>query len=72
MKDRFRRITYPLQTFTQVQPAVNFIRQQQAAQRSVFLIVSGQLVLKIVPEIFDSECVTRTFLFCGNMSKYTD
>jgi hypothetical protein len=72
MKNRFRRITYPLETFTQVQPAIDFIRQQQSAQRSVFLIVSGRLALEIVPEIFDLECVTQIFLFCAHMSKYND
>jgi hypothetical protein len=67
MKDHFRRVTYPLMTFTQVEPAIDFIRQRQVAQRSVFLIVSGRLALEIVPQ----ECVIQIFLFCGNMCNYT-
>jgi len=70
MKDRFRRVTYPLTTFTQVQPAIHFINQQQTAQKSVFLIVSGQLAVKIVPQIYDFECVRQIFVFCGIMTNY--
>jgi len=70
MKDRFRRITYPLKTFTQVQPAIHFINQQQIDQKSVFLIVSGQLALKIVPQIYDFQCVRQIFVFCGLMTNY--
>lgn len=40
MKDRFRRVTYPLHTFTQVETAIDFIREQQTNEMSVFLIVS--------------------------------
>ncbi len=38
MKDRFRRITYPLKTLkqVQVQSAINEIDEQQNAQKSVF------------------------------------
>jgi hypothetical protein len=72
MKDRFRRVTRPLITFTEVQPTIDFIRQRQAVKRSVFLIVSGRLALEIVPQIYDLECVIQIFIFCGNMSKYID
>lgn len=72
MKDRFRRVTHPLLTFTEVEPVVNFIRQRQVIQRSVFLIVSGKLGSEIVPQIFDLECVVQIFVFCGNISNHSD
>jgi hypothetical protein len=70
MKDCFCRITYPLKTLKQVQPAINEIDEQQTAQKSVFLIVSGQLALKIVPQIYDFQCVRQIFVFCGLMTNY--
>ncbi|CAF1498229.1 unnamed protein product [Rotaria sp. Silwood1] len=72
MKDRFRRVTYPLETFTKVQPTIDFIRQQQAAQMSVFLIVSGQLALDIVPQVYDYNCVIQIFIFCAKIKNYTE
>ena len=56
MKDRFRRVTYLLHTFTQVPAAINFIHQQEANQMSVFLIVLGQCARQNVREIFDLLC----------------
>jgi hypothetical protein len=70
MKNRFRRVTHPLETFTDSKSAIDSIHQQQAAGKSVFLIVSGSLADEIVPKIFDCECVVQIFLFCANMQKY--
>jgi hypothetical protein len=72
MKDRFRRVTYPLETFTDSQSAIDFIHQQQTAGKSVFLIVSGTFALEIVPQIYDLNCVSQIFLFCANMKSYTE
>lgn len=71
MKDRFRRVTYPLHTFTQVSPAVDFIRQQHAQKMSVFLIVSGRYAQDIVPKIYDLDCVVQIFIFCAKINDYT-
>ncbi len=71
MKDRFRRVTYPLETFIDVQPAIDFIHQQQAAEKSVFLIISGSLAREIVPKIYDLDCVIQIFIFCANMKNHT-
>jgi len=70
MKNRFRRVIYPLETFTDVNPAINFIREQQAAKRSVFLIVSGSLARGIVPKVYDLECVIQIFIFCANIKDH--
>jgi hypothetical protein len=71
MKDRFRRVTYPLETFTNVKPAIDAIRQHQNAGKSVFLILSGTLALEMVPHIYDFECVIQIFIFCAVIKDYT-
>ena len=71
MKDRFRRVTYPLYTFTQVQPAIDFIHEQKDKQMSIFLIASGKYARQIVPEIYDLGCVIQIFIFCAKIKDYT-
>lgn len=71
MKERFCRVTHPIETFMDVQPAVDFICQQQAAEKSVFLIVSDELGREIVPQIFDLEYVAQIFIFCDDMTKHS-
>ncbi|CAF4241294.1 unnamed protein product [Adineta steineri] len=50
MKERFRRVTYPLHTFTDVISAVKFIEEQRDAGKTVFLITSGRLTRELVPQ----------------------
>ena len=71
MKERFRRITYPLHTFTNVSSTVAFIREQQA-NISIFLIVSGKLAHEILPIVFPIECVIYIFIFCRDMMEHMD
>ncbi len=71
MKNRFRRVTYPLETFIDIQPAIDFIHQQQATGKSVFLIISGSLAREVVPQIYDLDCVTQIFIFCGNIANHS-
>ncbi|CAF3759540.1 unnamed protein product [Rotaria sp. Silwood1] len=71
MKERFRRVTNPIQTFVDIDSTIDFIRQQQDAEKCVFLIVSGKLGREIVPQIFNFECVAQIFIFCGNIIKHS-
>lgn len=52
MKERFRRVTCPLHTFTDVDSAVAFIREQERAGMAVFSIVSGELAHPILPVVY--------------------
>lgn len=71
MKDRFRRVTFPLHTFTDVQPAIQFIHQQQINGKTVFLIVSRTLGREIVPQISDLSCVRQILIFCGSILNHS-
>ena len=70
MKERFRRVTYPLHTFTNVDAAVAFIREQEKNKISVFLIVSGRLAHAILPTVSLLECLIYVFIFCGDMKQH--
>jgi len=72
MKQRFRRITYPLHTFTDVGDSVNFIWTQEEIGTSVFLIVSGTLGKEIVPLIYRSSCIVQIYIYCGNIAAHMD
>ncbi|UJR24519.1 hypothetical protein I4U23_005894 [Adineta vaga] len=70
MKDRFRRITYPIYTFTETRSAKQFIEQEQTANKTVFLIISGRLALELVPEVYDYLCLKQIFLFTSKICDY--
>ena len=72
MKERFRRVTYPLHTFTDINSTVAFIHEQERAGMAVFLIVSGELAHEIVPLIYPFECLVYVFIFCLDMMKHKD
>lgn len=71
IKDRFRRVTFPLYTFTDVQPAIQFIHQQQINGKSFFLIVSETLRREIVPQIYGLHCVRQILIFCGSILNHS-
>lgn len=71
MKDRFRRVTYPLETFTDVHSAINFIAQQQTIQKNVFLIVSDKLADEILRKIDSFDCVIKILILSTELENYT-
>jgi len=70
MKNRFRRITYPLHTFIDVQSTIDFIHQQDKNKKTVFLITSGTLGEHIVAQIYNLTCLRQILIFCGNMNHH--
>ena len=72
MKERFRRVTYPLHTLTNVNAAITFIREQEQNEISVFLIVSGKLAHAILPSVFPLKYLVRVFIFCGDMKPHME
>jgi hypothetical protein len=72
MKQRFRRITYPLQIFTHVQDSVDFICTQEETKTSVFLIVSGTLGKEIIPLIYGFSCIVKIYIYCRKIEAHVD
>jgi len=69
MKQRFRRIAYPLYTFTTADDFDNFILNQNN-QTSIFLIVSGTLGRDILRRIKDFSSIIQIYIFCGNIAAH--
>ena len=70
MKQRFRRVTYPLYTFINIQEATEFINTQERNKTSVFLIISGTLGADFVPLVFNNRYVLRIYIYCYKISKH--
>ena len=65
MKQRFRRVTYPLETFNNIKDATEFIEKQKVNGTSVFLITSGKLGSQLVEHVFNNPYVLQIYIFCG-------
>jgi hypothetical protein len=71
LKQRFRRITYPLYVCTKADDEfMNFIIDQQETNTTVFFIVSGTLGEEVVPLIYNFPCIKQIYIYCGNISKH--
>ncbi|CAF1317647.1 unnamed protein product [Didymodactylos carnosus] len=68
LKDRFRQILGELETFTDPDKCLRFIRQ--CSNRTIFLIASGTLGEIIVPKVYNYPQIHAIFILCVNIAKH--
>ncbi|CAF3844870.1 unnamed protein product [Rotaria sordida] len=65
---RLRRVVSTVDTFTDVDPCVNFLKNIH--DEKVFMIVSGRLGENIIPIIHSMTQLDSVFVFCSNKARY--
>ncbi|CAF3306721.1 unnamed protein product [Rotaria sp. Silwood2] len=68
-KHQLKNAANDLRTFTDIQTCSDIIRQTNTTEK-IFLIVSGSLGEKIVPEIHQLPQINSIYVFCANTSKH--
>ncbi|CAF0750160.1 unnamed protein product [Didymodactylos carnosus] len=68
LKDQFRQGSRQLETFTDPDKCLNFIRR--CNDRAIFLIASGTLGQIIVPKVYDYPQIYSIFILCMNITKH--
>ncbi|CAF3626083.1 unnamed protein product [Rotaria sp. Silwood1] len=65
---RLRRIVSSIDTFTAIEPCVDFLKNVR--DEKAFMVVSGSLGEKVIPIVHSMAQLDSIFVFCGNKARY--
>jgi tetratricopeptide (TPR) repeat protein len=65
---RLRRVVHTMDTFTVIDPCVDFLRKIH--DEKVFMVVSGSLSLNVIPIVHSMTQIDSIFVFCGHKARY--